>query len=145
MHIVKATEQSRNEIVSLLKSQDLPTEDLPNALTDFYVAVDADELTGLIGMERYGHYGLLRSIVVHPHHRNKHIAETLVSHLEQAARSTGIKEMYLLTETADKYFSKKGYSTIARDEVPAELKQSSEFSHVCPISAVVMKKDINSF
>jgi amino-acid N-acetyltransferase len=62
--------------------------------------------------------------------------------LEEQASSTGITTMYLLTETADKYFSKKGYSTITRGEVPDELKGSSEFSHVCPVSAVVMKKEL---
>lgn len=142
MQIVKATEQSRGEIKSLLQYQSLPAEDLPDVLTDFYAAVDAGKLIGLIGMERYSHYGLLRSMVVHPDHRNKRIAEALVSRLEQDAKSTGITEMYLLTETADKYFSKKGYITIARDTVPAELKNSSEFSHVCPVSAIVMKKPL---
>lgn len=142
MQIVKATEQSRGEIKSLLQYQSLPAEDLPDVLTDFYAAVDAGKLIGLIGMERYSHYGLLRSMVVHPDHRNKRIAEALVSRLEQDAKSTGITEMYLLTETADKYFSKKGYITITRDTVPAELKNSSEFSHVCPVSAIVMKKPL---
>ena len=142
MQIVKATEQSRDEITSLLQSQNLPADDLPNLLTDFYIALDAGELTGIIGMERYGHYGLLRSMVVHPDHRNKRIAETLIAQLEQEAKCTGIIEMYLLTETADKYFSKKGYTTITRDAVPAELKGSSEFTHVCPVSAIVMKKQL---
>ena len=142
MHIVKATEQNRDEIKSLLQSVNLPSEDLPATLTDFYAVVYAGELIGLIGMERYGHYGLLRSMVVHPGHRNKRIAETLVSKLEQEAKSTGITDMYLLTETADNYFSKKGYTTISREEVPAELKSSSEFSHVCPVSAIVMKKPL---
>lgn len=142
MQIVKATQQNRDEITSLLQSQNLPFEDLPIVLEDFFAVLDAQRLTGLIGMERYGHYGLLRSMVVHPDYRNKHIAETLVAQLEQEAGATGITEMYLLTETADKYFSKKGYDIITRDEVPAVLKQSSEFSHVCPASAIVMKKKL---
>lgn len=144
MQIVKATEQSRDEIKSLLQSQNLPAEDLPHVLTDFYAAVDEGNLIGLIGMERYSHYGLLRSMVVHPDHRNKGIAEALVTQLEQGAKSTGITEMFLLTETADKYFSKKGYTIITRDAVPAELKSSSEFSHVCPVSAIVMKKPLQN-
>jgi amino-acid N-acetyltransferase len=48
-----------------------------------------------------------------------------------------------LTETADKYFNKKGYRAIAREQVPEQIKASSEFNHVCPVSAVVMKKGIN--
>lgn len=142
MQTVKATQQSRNEAINLLRSQNLPSEDLPNVLSDFYAAIDAQQLIGLIGMERYGNFGLLRSMVVHPDHRNKGVAETLITTLEQEARATGITDMYLLTETADKYFSRKGYSIITRETVPAELKQSSEFSHVCPVNAVVMKKEL---
>lgn len=142
MQIVKATQQTRDEIKSLLRSQNLPSEDLPDILTDFYAAVDGAKMIGLIGMERYGAYALLRSMVVHPEYRNKRIAEALISRLETEAKSTGIAEMYLLTETADKYFSKKGYTIITRDIVPKELQGSSEFSHVCPASAIVMKKQL---
>ena len=143
MQTVKATEQSRNEIVNLLRSQNLPSEDLPDVLTDFYAVISDRQLIGLIGMERYGHFGLLRSMVVHPDHRNKGIAEKLVIQLEREAVASGITEMYLLTVTANKYFSRKGYDVITRETVPAELLQSSEFSHVCPASAVVMKKRFN--
>ena len=140
MQMVKAMAQSRNEIVTLLQSQNLPAEDLPTFLDDFYTVVEDGKIVGLVGMERYGHYGLLRSMVVHPNYRNKGIADGLVKQLEETATMSGITVMYLLTETADKYFSRKGYGTINRSEVPAELMQSSEFSHVCPVSAFVMKK-----
>jgi amino-acid N-acetyltransferase len=93
-------------------------------------------------MERYGHYGLLRSMVVHPGYRNKHIAAKLVSILEQTAASSGITSIFLLTETAADYFERKGYHTITRDEVPGDLMGSTEFSHVCPQTAIVMKKII---
>ena len=81
-------------------------------------------------------------MVVDDAYRNQNIAGTLVSMLEEAAKSSGIETMYLLTETADQYFSRKGYNTVSRDEVPAEIKTSSEFSQVCPASAVVMKKQL---
>lgn len=142
MQIVKATEQSRVEIICLLQSQNLPSQDLPADLSDFYVALEEEKVIGLIGLERYDQYGLLRSMVVHPDHRNKQLAGTLVTMLEKDAHALGIKTLYLLTETADKYFSKKGYQTITRNEVPDVLKQSSEFSHVCPVSATVMKKKL---
>ena len=142
MNIVKSADQRRNEIISLLQSQKLPEEDLPLSLTDFYTALEGDELTGVIGMERYGQYGLLRSMVVHPDYRNRHIAETLVKMLEEKAASSGITSVFLLTETAADYFRKKEYHTITRDEVPNDVKQSSEFSHVCPVSAIVMKKQL---
>lgn len=142
MQIVKATERSRNEIINLLRTNELPAEDLPGTLNDFYAAVEEGKIVGLIGMERYSDFGLLRSMVVHPDYRNKQIAEKLVQLLEQSASGSGITTIYLLTETAERYFSKKNYRVITRDEVPQALFQSSEFSHVCPASATVMKKDL---
>lgn len=142
MYIIEAGSQMRDEIIALLQSQKLPVEDLPLTLTDFYVAKEAGKIIGIIGMERFGQFGLLRSMVVHPDYRNQQIAAILVHFLEQLAAGSGIKSMYLLTETAAGYFSKKGYLAINRDQAPAEIKKSSEFSHVCPVSAIVMAKEI---
>jgi amino-acid N-acetyltransferase len=83
-------------------------------------------------------------MVVHPEYRNKQIAKKLVQLLEQKAASSGIITMYLLTETAEKYFSRNNYQLITRKEVPEPLFRSSEFSHVCPVSATVMKKELQS-
>jgi amino-acid N-acetyltransferase len=91
-------------------------------------------------MEQYGEYGLLRSMVVHPDFRNQQIAADLVDTLEQRATAAGLKALYLLTETASGYFSRKGFSTVQRETVPDAIKVSSEFSHVCPVSATVMVK-----
>ena len=143
MHIIPAEEERRDEIIQLLQSQKLPAEDLPVLLTGFYTAIENDQLVGVIGMERYGCFGLLRSMVVHPGFRNRQIAETLVNTLEQAAKSKEIISMYLLTETASKYFEKKGYKTIQREQVPEPVKASSEFSSICPVSATVMMKPID--
>ena len=140
MNILDASASHRDAIIRLLQSQNLPTEDLPLTLQDFYVAMEDDNVVGLIGMERYGAFGLLRSMVVHPDYRNRHIAEKLVQLLEEKAATSGIQALYLLTETAERYFDRKGYAKIGRAEVPAEVQVSSEFSHVCPVSATVMKK-----
>ena len=143
MQIEKATEENRTAILDLLRSQHLPTEDLPEDLGGFYTATENGDVVGVIGMEKYAQYGLLRSMAVHQEHRNRGIAAALVSRLERNASSMGIVDMYLLTETADSYFAVKGYRVILREEVPLELTRSSEFSHVCPASARVMKKDLN--
>ena len=66
MNILEASAAQRDAILLLLQSQNLPTEDLPPTLQDFYVAVEDDKVIGLIGLERYGRFGLLRSMVVHP-------------------------------------------------------------------------------
>lgn len=138
--ITKAKNEQRQEIVELLKIENLPVNDLPVTLDNFFVATEEDKVVGAIGLEIYGNYGLLRSMVVNKDHRNKNIASQLVKELEQYATMRGNISMYLLTETASHYFERKDYQQINRDEVPTALQGSSEFSHVCPVSAIVMRK-----
>lgn len=140
--ISRATANQRQAIIQLLQAEKLPVDDLPASLDNFFVATEDDKVIGAIGLELYGDCGLLRSMVVDKEHRNKNIASGLVQWLENDVESKGINCIYLLTETAPQYFERKGYQKITRNEVPTELKASSEFSHVCPVSAIVMKKSL---
>lgn len=138
--IAPALVSHRPAIVQLLQSEKLPVEDLPGSLDHFFVAMDNESVVAAIGLERYGDSGLLRSLVVDKAYRNLKSASQLIKQLEDAASTSGISSIYLLTETAAAYFEKKGYQKITREEVPVALQASSEFSHVCPVSAIVMKK-----
>ena len=140
--IIRAENDQRQAIITLLQSERLPIEDLPQSLNNFFVVLDDSKVIGAIGLEQYGHHGLLRSMVVDKEYRNRNIASQLVLELEKYALGSGIDCMYLLTETAPLYFERKGYKKITREEVPGLLKASSEFSHVCPVSALVMKKQL---
>ncbi|MDB4926807.1 arsenic resistance N-acetyltransferase ArsN2 [Mucilaginibacter sp.] len=142
MNLQKA-ENYREQIIALLSAEKLPVDDLPETLENFIVALDGDEVTGAIGLEIYGDYALLRSMVVTPPYRNKGVAGELLQQLETIANTQSIKEIYLLTETAPDYFTGKDYQTITRADVPAEVQQSSEFSYACPQTAIVMKKILN--
>jgi amino-acid N-acetyltransferase len=141
MEIITASNH-RAGIEALLAENKLPVNDLPESLENFFAAISKDELVGVIGLEIYGRYGLLRSLAIKSGNRNQGIAGQLVAQIETFAKSKGLEAIYLLTETADKYFDSKHYERIARAEVPAEVRQSSEFSFVCPQSAVTMKKMI---
>ncbi len=118
-------------------------EDLPASLKHFYIATDNNSVIGAIGLEQYGRFGLLRSMVVARSFRNLGIAAELVGLLQTQAKIIGLDSIYLLTETAFGFFTNKGYHIIARDEVPEEIKQSTEFSNVCPASATVMYKHLS--
>ncbi len=141
--IRQAAENDRKTIVSLLQSEKLPVEDLPASLKHFYIATDNNSVIGAIGLEQYGRFGLLRSMVVARSFRNLGIAAELVGLLQTQAKIIGLDSIYLLTETAFGFFTNKGYHIIARDEVPEEIKQSTEFSNVCPASATVMYKHLS--
>jgi amino-acid N-acetyltransferase len=144
INISSAAPQHREAIVTLLRDTRLPTEDLPPTLDHFFVATDGTSVVGTIGLEVYGECGLLRSMVVHPNQRSGGIATRLVQALEDNAQAQGVRCMYLLTETAPDYFQRKGYERISRENVPDAIKASSEFSTVCPASAIVMKKTLST-
>jgi amino-acid N-acetyltransferase len=139
MQIEKA-ENYRAKVIDLLATEKLPTDDLPQTLESFVIALQDEEVIGVAGIEIYDGYGLLRSVAVSAAYRGKGIANQLLDHVEMLAAAKSLREIYLLTETAPEYFSKKGYQKITRAQVPAEVQQSTEFSHVCPQSAIVMKK-----
>jgi amino-acid N-acetyltransferase len=127
---------------SLLKSSNLPADDL-NVKRDLLVAYMEDgQMVGTGGLEIYGHYGLLRSLSVKLGTRGKALGTTLTTYLIDQARARGLKGVYLLTESARGFFQRKGFVDVARDQVPVELHASSEFSGVCPKTAVVMKLDL---
>lgn len=141
--IVPLTANRRRELVDLLAAEKLPVQDLPEQPENFFVAVSGKKIVGGIGLEQHGSYGLLRSLVVDPAWRSRKVAGALVHQVEQRARALGMKDLFLLTETAPHYFQKKGFDFISRAEVPERLKQSSEFSNVCPQSAAVMKMNLD--
>lgn len=138
--IIDQAQPYREKVIALLVEENLPVEDLPELLAGFIVAIENETIVGVAGLEVYGEYGLLRSLAVSADYRNKGIAGKLLQRILAKATLLPLKELYLLTETAPGYFGRKGFLQITRNEVPVEVMGSSEFSHVCPVSAIVMKK-----
>jgi amino-acid N-acetyltransferase len=123
---------------ALLKTSSLPADDL-NYQRDLLVGYyEGDALVGTGGLEIHGNYALLRSLSVKLGIRGKAVGTTITEYLLSEAKKKRLKAIYLLTETARGFFQKKGFREVQRDEVPAEVKASSEFSQVCPTTAVVM-------
>jgi amino-acid N-acetyltransferase len=122
-----------------LKASGLPYEDL-NYERDLLVGYyEANELVGTGGLEVHGQYALLRSLSVKLGIRGQSVGTTITNFLINEAKSKNLKAIFLLTETAREFFLKKGFQELSRTDVPEVLKQSSEFSNVCPTSATVMR------
>ena len=142
VNILKATAGDYDNVTALLSSQHLPVEDIDKTHSHFFVAKEEGAILAVIGLEVYGTLGLLRSMATDPAYRNKGLASMLELELINYAKKKGIQEVFLLTETAETYFSKKGFLKIRREEVPISIKNSPEFSHLCPSTAILMKKEI---
>jgi amino-acid N-acetyltransferase len=121
----------------------LHTEDLTEEmLDDFLVARKAGEIAGVVGLEICGSDALLRSLAVSEVHRGQGVGRKLAASVEKAARSSGVKTLYLLTLTAEGFFAGRDYETIDRGQAPERIQASAEFSRFCPSSAVCMRKTI---
>jgi amino-acid N-acetyltransferase len=125
--------------VRLLQQASLPTEDLTDAHCEtFYHSGPAHAPTGLVGLELFGDVALLRSLVISPEHRGTGEGAALLKYAEGAARSRGVRTLYLLTTTAEPFFAKHGYARATRENAPAAIRSTREFAGICPASSAFM-------
>lgn len=137
-----ATPADEPGIRILLKDAGLPYEKFEAHLLTFITAKEGDALIGTMGMEVYGGVALLRSLVVTTSRRGAGIGGALYSRIEQLAHRKGVQTLYLLTQTAQHFFSRRGFNVIKREEAPAAIQNTGEFVSHCPLAAVCMKKEI---
>ena len=132
-------------IRALLVDSELPVDDLgPDKLDEFLVAIDADEIVGLIGLEVIGRTGLLRSLVVASEARRAGLGGKLVGALESAAQTAGLESLWLLTIDAERFFERQGFAIVGREQVPDSIRQTGEFSDLCPDTAHLMMKSLRT-
>ncbi len=128
-------------IVRLLQDAELPHGDLaPEHLRHFLVLRDGDEIAGVVGMEVADDAGLLRSLAVPEARRGRGLAMRLVDALEEHARASGIRTLYLLTTTAEGFFARRGYARADRAAVPDAIAATPEFRGICPASATCLAR-----
>lgn len=137
-----ADEDDVEAIVELLKTNQLPVKDLSVGQRIFLVARSEDKTIGCVAVEIHGTSGLLRSLAVKSDFRGKGIGKKLVAEAESLSRDKGLGDLYLLTTTAAGFFPKTGWQLAERAAVPESIGGSTEFSSVCPSTAVCMKKEL---
>jgi N-acetylglutamate synthase-like GNAT family acetyltransferase len=137
-----ATADDMPAIVSLLKAAELPCEDVSPGRQDFIVAVSGNSIVGVVGLERAGPYGLLRSLAVDAGQKGKGLGKALVNEILLHAWLKGIGEVYILTTTAPGFFKKAGFEPAVRAEAPKVIQNTTEFKSICPVSSACMKKKI---
>lgn len=139
MSLIKAKVEDLDLIEKLLKQNDLPYQDVREEGKEFFLAYNNADLIGVVGLETFKDIALLRSMIVKEEYRNKSYGKQIFSALVDYVKTQGIIELYLLTTTAEKFFKKLGFQNIKRDSAPEEIKQTSQFSTICPSSAVCLK------
>jgi amino-acid N-acetyltransferase len=139
--IERALAQDLAAISALLDSASLPRADVTEtSLQGFLVARLDNHIVGVVGVECYEDVGLLRSLVVSTERSGLGIGKELVAAAEKFAAESGIKSLYLLTTSADRFFAGLGFRRLQRELAPLAIKSTSQFSSLCPTSAVLMGK-----
>ena len=128
-------------IEALLRANNLPVSDLNNGIT-FFVEKTNDTVIATGGIESAGKDAIIRSIAVQDAYKGKGLGSKITRQLLKYARETGMRDVHLLTTTAENYFPRYDFKKIERQSVPVDVKNSSQYKDVCPDSAVVMKLDL---
>jgi len=134
---------------ALLADAGLPVDDLDRAsMVQFTIATRpskrTESLAGVIGLQSFDDVGLLRSLVVATSARSAGCGSRLVQAVERIASETGVRQLWLLTTDARDYFENRGFQAVSRGLAPPAIRQTAEFTSLCPDSAVLMMKTLRS-
>lgn len=138
---VVVDEIERQEAIDLLQQQHLPVSDIDEDKVLYLLKAD-ERTIGTVGLEIFEDCALLRSVSVLKQEQGKGYGKYINEEIEKYVKEAGISCLYLLTTTAKDFFNKQGYCVINREDAPASVQQTAEFTSLCPSSAVVMKKKI---
>lgn len=104
-----ATRKDLPHIQELLNRCSVPADGVAEHLDHFQVARRDGMVIGTVGLEIYGSAALLRSLAVDEPYRTEGLGKALYAQAERYALAKGIREVSLLTTTAE-LFSQKGVS-----------------------------------
>lgn len=137
-----AVTQDIEQIENLLNKYNLPVNDIMEYIDNFVVAEQENNIIGIGGYENLGKIVLIRSIAVAQEYRGESIGVNIYHLLEKKIKDIGIKEAYLLTETAADYFKKIGFTIKERTMMPEAVTTTRQFKELCPSTAIIMFNEL---
>jgi len=135
---------SLDEVLPLLAGCDLPVADLSSSPSPpyFFGVRAAGALVGVVGLEIFQSVGLLRSLAISPDFRGRGHARDLVRFVERFAAARGVELIFLLTTTAEAWFTALAYTAISRQQAPESIRATRQFSTLCPSTSALMSKTV---
>ncbi len=136
-----ARDKDLKAIKNFLRKCELPNDDISSEmLENFIISHKNNKIIATVGLEICGNNALLRSLAVSPDFRRQNVGAAMTKLAEDIAYRKRIQALFLLTTTAEQFFTKIGYEIMDRNQVPDQIKATTEFSSICPASAVCMTK-----
>lgn len=100
-----------------------PLSELYDHVRDFWVDIDAksDTVVGCCALQFCWEYlAEIRSLAVHPEHRNRKIGARLIEATLSEAEAFHIRQVFTLTYQPD-FFRKYGFANVDRSELPLKI------------------------
>jgi amino-acid N-acetyltransferase len=141
--IESAKDRDLPEVRSLLQRLSLPLDGVDQHVKTMLVAREGGHVVGTAALELYEDGAVLRSVAVDPRQQGKRLGHELTEAALRLAAAHSADAVFLLTTTAERFFPKFGFESIARDDVPPSVQASVEFRSACPASAIVMRKHLS--
>jgi amino-acid N-acetyltransferase len=142
LEVSKLKKEEIDRLGSLLKSDQLCFNDINNNGVHLYSVSYKDEAVGYFGYELFDNLALFRSMVVVPKVRNQGYGKLIWQQAKTRLEEAGVKEVFLLTNTASPFFAKQNFVIIERGSVPSSIADTTEFKDFCPADSICMKIDL---
>jgi amino-acid N-acetyltransferase len=145
MNVRRAASSDLAAVTALVAEAGLPTTGLSAPTVTILIAEDDDgAVVGTAAIEVFGESGLLRSVAVQPARRGTAIGSGLVSEAVAVAASSGLRDLWLLTEGAAGFFSAGGWQPATREDLPRGMQMSPEYTAHCSDAAAVMVRELDA-
>jgi amino-acid N-acetyltransferase len=130
--IRRAVQQDLTPIRKLLQNMELHDQGMEDHLSHFFVAEYLGEhsanpyqpLIGVMGMEVYAPYALLRSFVVERTSWNRKVGLQMMQILLSYADHLKLSHVYLLAGESLPFFERIGFTAIGREQLPENIYDS---------------------
>lgn len=143
LHAEPARTHDVPEGLDLLRRTELSEKDVAERWGHYFVVREDDgRVVGIAGLEIHGDDGLLRSVAVDTDYRGQGLGVSLIEAALGRAGQLKLETVYLLTTDAREYFARNGFADCPREDAPAAIRGSWEFSTGCPTSAAFMKRAV---
>jgi amino-acid N-acetyltransferase len=133
------------DILALLDDCGLPEAGLacgPGTLV--LAAREGDRLVGCAALEVYGGQALLRSVAVAADRRGAGLGDRIVEAALELAGRLRIVAVYLLTDGAEGFFARHGFTPIDRSRVPSAVAGSAGFTTCRCAGATCMERRLGA-
>ena len=141
--VFNLTHEEQEALQELLKSEKLCYNDISEEGVKLYGVKIKHVHVGYFGFEQFDTDALFRSMLVQPDARKRGYGSLIWNEAKAILKDVGVKDIYLLTDSATDFFIKQGFTIVERNSVPEAIAQTTEFKDFCPDSSICMKFSVD--